>query len=136
TARAESAGAAMTRWTGNPWRRFGLPAAVGWLVVGGYGAAAVVVVASSVWGWSGASPTRPVDEMVSVLCLMFAAACAGYAARSAVGRRRFGWLALGVALLGWTGGQVIWAVYDGTRPVAAEAVLLLYPVGAMVSLTL
>src|SRR5438094_356884 len=39
----------MTRWTGNPWRRFGLPAAVGWLVVGGYGAAAVVVVASSLF---------------------------------------------------------------------------------------
>ncbi len=133
----------MTRWTGNPWRRFGLSAPVGWLVVGGYGVAAVLVAASSVWGWRGAYETRPVDEVVSVLCLVFAAACAGYAARFAVGRRSFGWLALMTALLGWAVGEVIWAVYDvrpelehATHPAAAEAVSLLYPIGVMVALTL
>ncbi len=133
----------MKRWTGNPWRRLGLPARVGWLVVGGYSVAAVLVVASSVWGWEGAYATRPVDEVVLVLCLVFAAACAGYAARFAVGRRRFGWLALVTALLGWAVGQVIWAVYEARpelehaiHPAAAEIVLLLYPVGAMASLVL
>ena len=133
----------MTRWTGNPWRRFGLSARVGWLVVGGYGVAAALVAASSVWAWKGAYATRPVDEVVSVLCLVFAAACAGYAARFAVGRRRFGWLALVTALLGWAVGEVIWAVYEvrpeldhAAHPAVAEIVLLLYPVGAMASLVL
>jgi diguanylate cyclase len=133
----------MKRWAGNPWRRFGLPARVGWLVVGGYGAAAVLVVASSVGGWRGAYATRPVDQVVSVLCLVFAAACAGKAARSAVGRRRFGWLALVTALFGWAVGEFIWAVYDvrpeidhAAHPAAAEIVLLLYPIGAIASLSL
>ncbi|MBV8787035.1 MAG: diguanylate cyclase, partial [Mycobacterium sp.] len=133
----------MKRWTGNPWRRFGLPAPIGWLVVGGYGIAAVLVAASSLLGWEGAYATRPVDEVVSVLCLAFAAACAGYAANQGVGRRRIGWLALVIALLGWAVGEVIWAVYElrpemdhATHPATAEIVLLLYPFGAIASLIL
>ena len=133
----------MKRWTENPWRRFGLPARVGWLVVGGYGVAAVLVVASEVSGWYGAYGTRPVDEIVSVPCLVFAAACAGYAARFAVGRRRLGWLALSDGSLGLGGGEVIWGVYElrlergqANHPAAAEVVFVLYPVGAMASLVL
>jgi diguanylate cyclase (GGDEF)-like protein len=133
----------MKRGTGNPWGRLGLPARVGWLVVGGYGVAAALVVASSVWGWQGAYATRPIDEIVSVLCLVFAAGCAGYAARFAADRRRLGWLALVIALLSWAVGEVIWAVYEArpeiehaTHPAAAEIVLLFYPVGAMASLIL
>ena len=76
----------MKRWTGNPWRRFGLPARVGWLIIGGYGVAAALVVGSSVWGWQGAYATRPVDQIVSVLCLVFAAGCAAWAARFAAVR--------------------------------------------------
>ncbi|HUH70516.1 MAG TPA: hypothetical protein VLZ05_17640, partial [Mycobacterium sp.] len=60
----------MKRWTENPWQRFGLPARVGWLVVGGYSVAVVLVIASFVWGWHGAYATRPVDEVVSVVCLV------------------------------------------------------------------
>ena len=133
----------MKRGTGNPWGRLGLPARVGWLVVGGYGVAAALVVASSVCGWRGAYATRPIDEIVSVLCLVFTAGCAGYAARFAADRRRLGWLALVIALLGWAVGEVIWAVYEArpelehaTHPAAAEIVLLFYPVGAMASLIL
>ena len=133
----------MERDAGNVWRRFGLPARVGWLVVGGYGLAAALVVASWAWGWQGAYATRPIDEIVSVLCLVFAAGCASYAARFAVGRRRLGWLALATGLLGWAVGEVIWAVYDvrpefehAAHPAAAEIVLILYPFGAMASLTL
>lgn len=133
----------MRRWTLNPWQRFGRPARVGWLVAAGYGVAAVLVAASSVFHWRGIYETRPVDEVVLVLCLTFAAACAGHAARFTFGRRRVGWLALATALLGWTAGEVIWAVYDvrpesehAAHPVAAEAMFLLYPVGAMVALTL
>lgn len=133
----------MKRWTENPWQRFGLPARVGWLVVGGYGVAAVLVIASFVWGWHGAYATRPVDEVVSVVCLVFAAGCAATAARFAVGRRRFGWLALGTGLLGWAVGEVIWAIHDvrpeldhAAHPGAAEILLFLYPIAAMASLML
>ena len=133
----------MKRGTGNPWRRLGVPARVGWLVVAVYGVAAVLIAASSVLGGQGVYATRPVDELVMVPCVVFAAVCAGRAARSAVGRRRFGWLALVTALLGWAVGEVIWAVYEArpelehaTHPAAAEIVLLLYPVGAMASLVL
>ncbi|OBJ04603.1 diguanylate phosphodiesterase [Mycobacterium alsense] len=123
----------MKRWTGNPWRRFGLPASVGWLVAGVYGVAALLVAVFD----------RRVDMTMTVLCLTFAAACAAYAARHSPGRRRFGWLALAVALLGWAVGEVIWAVYEvrpevehATHPAAAEAVSVLYPVGVMVCLVL
>ena len=133
----------MKSWTGHPWRRFGLRAHTGWLVIGGYGLAAVMVIASSIWGWEGAYATRPVDEVVLALCLVVAALCAGYAARFSVGRRRFGWLALVTALLGWAVGEVLWSVYEvrpevehATHPAAAEAVFSLYPIGAIVSLAL
>ena len=133
----------MKRWAGNPWRRFGLPARIGWLVLVVYGVAAALVAASSLLGWNGAYATRPVDEVVSVLSLVFAAACAGYAAHLAVGRRRIGWLALVTALLGWAVGEIIWAVYElrpemdhATHPAKAEAILLLYPFGAIASLIL
>jgi diguanylate cyclase (GGDEF)-like protein len=133
----------MKRGTGNPWRRLGLPARHGWLVVAVYGVAAVLVAASSVWGWRGAYATRPVDQVVSVLCLLFTAACAGKAARSADGRRRLGWLALTTGLVGWAFGEVIWSVYDvrpefehAAHPASAEILLLLYPVGAIACLVL
>jgi diguanylate cyclase (GGDEF)-like protein len=133
----------MKRWAGNPWRRFGLPPRVGWLVVAGYGVGAALVATSQLLGWEGAYATRPVDEAVSVLGLVFAAACAGLAARLSIGRRRYGWLALMVALLGWAVGEVIWAVYEvrperdhATHPATAEVVLLLYPIGATASMAL
>ncbi|WP_083667215.1 bifunctional diguanylate cyclase/phosphodiesterase [Mycobacterium sp. SP-6446] len=134
----------MTRWTGNPWRRLGLPAHIGWLVAGGYGVAALLVAASSIWRWRGAYATRPVDEVVFALCLVAAAACAGYAARcSTERRRRFGWLALVTALVGWAIGEVLWSVYEvrpviehARHPAAAEAVFTLYPIGALTSLVL
>jgi diguanylate cyclase (GGDEF)-like protein len=133
----------MKRGTGNPWRRLRLPARVGWLVAGVYTLGATLVVTSSAWGWQGAYATRPVDDIGMVLCLLFGAACAGYAARFAVGRRKIGWLSLVAALLGWAVGQIIWAVYEvrpdlehATHPAAAEIVLLLWPIGAMASMVL
>ncbi len=133
----------MERWWGNPWRRFGLPPRIGWLVVGGYSLAAVLIIMSSIWGWQGAYATRPVDNVALTLCLVFAAACAGYAAHFAVGRRRFGWLALVTALVGAAVGEVIWTIYDvrpgsehAAHPAAGEIVSFLYPVGAMASMVL
>ncbi len=133
----------MKRWMGNPWQRLGLHTRVGWLVVGGYGVAAAIILASSIGRWQDAHGTRPFDQVVTVLCVVVATAGAGYAARRSVGRRRLGWLALVVALVGAGGGQVIWAIYD-LRPelnhassrAAAVIVFGFYPVGAMAALLL
>ncbi|MDT5147884.1 MAG: diguanylate cyclase, partial [Mycobacterium sp.] len=84
----------MKRWRGNPWRRIGLTPRVGRLVASFYGAAGLTVVAASLLDWRGPDATRPANEIVTVMCLLPTAACAGYAARSATGRHRFGWLAL------------------------------------------
>ncbi|MBW0019144.1 MAG: diguanylate cyclase [Mycobacterium sp.] len=112
-------------------------------VIAGYGLAAALVVTSWVFGWHGVYAPGRVDQLISVLCLGFAAACAGRATWFAAGRRRLGWLALTTALLGWAVGEVIWALYDvrpdvdhAAHPAAAEVVLLLYPFGAITSLLL
>lgn len=133
----------MKRWAVNPWRRSGVPARVGWLLAGAYGVAEALVLLSSICGWHGRYGSRPVDEFVTAVCLAVTAASAGYAARFAAGRRRYGWLALVIALVGWTVGEIIWAAYDvrpvvehATHPAAAEIVMLLWPFGAMASLVL
>jgi diguanylate cyclase (GGDEF)-like protein len=133
----------MKRWRGNPWRRIGLTPRVGRLVASFYGAAGLTVVAASLLDWRGPDATRPANEIVTVMCLLPTAACAGYAARSATGRHRFGWLALLTAVFGWAVGEVIWAVYDvrpelahATHPAIAEVVLLSWPIGAQTSLVL
>jgi diguanylate cyclase len=133
----------MKRWAGEPWRRFCLPARTGWLVVAGYAVAGSLIATGSVLGWEGAHATRPVDEIVTVLCLVFAAACSASAARREAGRRRAAWLALTTALLGWAAGEIIWAVADVrpaldhvNHPAAAEVVGLLWPIGAMTTLVL
>lgn len=133
----------MKRWTGMQCPFTGLTLGVTTAVVGGYGLAAALVIASSVWGWQGAYATRPAVQVVTVLCLAFAAACACRAARHAIGRRRYGWLALAVALTGWAVGEIIWSVYDvrpavehASHPAAGEIVLLLYPLGAFAAMVL
>ncbi|OBA74843.1 diguanylate phosphodiesterase [Mycobacterium sp. 1554424.7] len=120
-----------------------MSARAGWLLVAFYSTAAVLVIASSAHRWRGAYGTRPVDEVVFALCLLVTASTAGYAARFSTGRRRFGWLALVIGLLGWAAGEVLWSVYEvrpdiehATHPAVAEAVFTLYPLGAMASLAL
>lgn len=133
----------MKRWTGMRCPFTGLTLGVTSGVAGGYSLAAALVIASSVWGWQGPYATRPAVQVVTVLCLSFAAACAWRAARHSVGRRRYGWAALVVALAGWAVGEVIWSVYDvrpefehASHPAAAEIVLLLYPLGAFSAMVL
>jgi diguanylate cyclase (GGDEF)-like protein len=130
----------MKRGMRRTWRRIRLPAGVGRLAFAVYAVAALPVATSSVWGDNAA---RRVDELVTVPCIVFAAACAGKAARCALGRRRLGWLALATGLSGWAAGEVIWATVDArpdldhaTDPASAETLLVLYPVGAMASLVL
>ncbi|OBI10259.1 bifunctional diguanylate cyclase/phosphodiesterase [Mycobacterium scrofulaceum] len=103
----------------------------------------MLVLASWIGDWEGAYSTRPVDETVTAVWLLVAAACAGYAARSASGRQRGGWLAMVTALVGWAVGEGIWAVYEvrpevvhAQHPATAEIVLLCWPFGAFASLVL
>lgn len=131
----------MRRWTGIPWQRFGLSARVGWLVVAGYGFAGLMIVIADIRDWEGVYATRPVDEIALAASLLFGAICGLRAARFADGRRRFGWLAMVMAQLGWAIGELIWAFYDvrsqldhAAHPAAAEIVLLLWPIGALMSL--
>lgn len=133
----------MRRRAVNPWRRSGVPARAGWVLVSIYAVAALLIVLSSFWGWRGPYGTHPINGFVIAVCLAIAAAYAGRAARFKPPRQRYGWLALVTALLGWAAGEVIWAVYDvrpefdhATHPAATEFVLLLWPVGAMTSLVL
>ncbi|WP_297593106.1 bifunctional diguanylate cyclase/phosphodiesterase [Mycobacterium sp.] len=133
----------MRRRAVTPWRRAGVPAPAGWRLAGVYGAATVLILLSSSWGWRGPYGTHPANGFVIAVCLAITAAYAGRAARFKAPRQRYGWLALVTALLGWAAGEIIWAVYDvrpefdhATHPAAAEFVLLLWPVGAMTSLVL
>ena len=126
----------------NPWRRLELSARAGWLVVGVYGVAMAVIVTRAFYGQPEVSATRAVDEVVLLVCLLFAAGCMLRAARAATGRRRYGWIAMATALVGWAAGEVIVTV-DELRtnfaqapqpPSLADLVLIVYPVGACVSL--
>jgi len=127
--------------TGRPWVRLVLPARVGWLLVAAYGGAEALVAASWIWGWRGPYGTLPVDEIVTMACRLGAVGCAANAARRATGRNRFGWLALVAALLGRAAEEVLQPAFNvrpdldhATHPAAAEAVLLVYPIGATAAL--
>ncbi len=131
----------MKRWAPNPWRRIGLSPRTGFLVAALYATACLTVVAVSLIGWEGPTATQAANVVVTVVCLLATAGCAGYAARAASGRHRFGWLALAMAVFGWAAGEVIWAVYDvrpdvahATDPAIAEIVLLAWPIGAQTAL--
>src|ERR1700754_1094968 len=90
--------------------------------------------------WGGPFTTRAVDDIGSLVGILFATGCAGWAAWSARGRIRRGWLAMTAGLLGWAVGEGIWGFYElGLRyeqapyPSLADAFYLLYPVGAAVA---
>ncbi len=133
----------MKRWAVHPWRRLGVPARAGWLIAGVFGLAELVILLSSLGSSHGLYGARPVNQFVITVCLVIAAGCAGHAARRTTGRQRYGWLAMVTALLGWVAGEVTWAVYDvrpefdhATHLAVSDIVLLLWPIGAMTSLTL
>jgi diguanylate cyclase len=87
--------------------------------------------------WGGPYLTRLVDDVASLAGVLFAAGCAGWAARAATGRARRGWLAMMAGLLAWAVGEVIWAWYEvwlryeqAPSPSWADAGYLLFPIGA------
>jgi diguanylate cyclase (GGDEF)-like protein len=117
-----------------------LPARTLWYVAGVY-FGLTTVIGFWLWQrWGGAFTTRAVDDIGSLLGILFAAGCAGLAARSACGRIRRGWLAMAAGLLGWAVGEAIWGFYEvglqyeqAPYPSLADAFYLLYPVGAGVA---
>jgi diguanylate cyclase (GGDEF)-like protein len=117
-----------------------LPARTLWYVAGVY-FGLTTVIGFWLWQrWGGAFTTRAVDDIGSLIGILFAAGCAGWAARSARGRIRRGWLAMTAGLLGWAVGEAIWGFYEvGLRyqqapyPSVADAFYLLYPLGAAVA---
>jgi diguanylate cyclase (GGDEF)-like protein len=93
--------------------------------------------------WGGAYLTRVVDDVASLAGILFAASCAGFAAVSAHGRTRHGWLAMTMGLLAWAAGEAIWGYYEvwlgydqSPFPSWADVGYLLFPVGAVVSVLL
>ncbi len=56
--------------------------------------------------------SRVADDLINLALLMYATACAGFAARAASGRLRRAWGLMGVALSAWTLGDATWFVYE------------------------
>ncbi|MHA0286887.1 putative bifunctional diguanylate cyclase/phosphodiesterase [Mycobacterium sp. C3-094] len=55
---------------------------------------------------------RVADDLINLALLVYAAACAGLAARSASGRLRRAWSLMTAALAAWTLGDATWFVYE------------------------
>jgi diguanylate cyclase (GGDEF)-like protein len=115
---------------------------MGWAV----GIATGVAITFAAWlvgGWGGESTVRVVDDLGLVGFAVFAAVCAGLAARSARDRQRAAWICLTVGLAGWALGEAIWAYYqlvlgmeESPFPSVADVAYLLFPVGACLALVL
>ena len=132
----------MKRWARAAWRRFARLGRIGWIAAGVYCGALALIAAWAVWSWEDIDQTRPVDEIVYLICLVFAMGCAVAAARSMHGRRRYGWFALACALTAWAVGEVVQMITevrpDGRlwHPTATQAVLTVFPVAVFASLVL
>jgi diguanylate cyclase (GGDEF)-like protein len=114
-----------------------------WLVAGVY-CSVTIFVGLQLWQkWGGALTTRTVDHIAALAGVLFAAGCAGLAARSSRGRGRRGWLAMMAGLLAWTVADAIWGYYEvvlglprAPSPSWADAIYLIYPLAAGVGVTL
>jgi diguanylate cyclase len=130
----------MEQWARNARLRLRSLGRVGWVVGVVYALGLLVMVAWAEFGWEDAYKTRPVDELVYLVCLVTAAACAGLAVRSARGRKRYGWLAMIIAFSAWAVAEVI-RLFEEFRPEIrpwhpslAGALLMTYPLGAYASM--
>ena len=124
-------------------RRLASLGRIGVIAAAVYVAALLVMAAWALWSWEETYGTKPVDEVSYLVCLLFALGCAVRAVFQARGRRRrYGWLALGLALLAWTVGEII-RIFEELHPddvpwhpLTAQAVLMVVPVALYVSLLL
>ena len=100
------------------------------------------MAARALFSWEDGHGTKPIDEIAYLICLVFAGGCAAKAARSTGGRRRYGWLALIVALSAWAVGVVV-RTFEEVRvdsypwhPSLTQGVLMVFPVAAYACLLL
>lgn len=108
------------------------------------GAPAAVGVLFAAWligGWGGATTVRAVDDLGLVVFSLFAAGCAGLAARSSRGRQRIAWTFIGVGAGGWAVGSALWAYYElwtdtAPFPSLADVGYLVFPFAVCVGLLL
>ncbi len=105
----------MRHWTRAAWRRFERLGRIGWIVAALYCSAMALMAAWALLSWEDIFQTKPLDNLTYLVCLLGAAGCAAKAARSAAGRRRYGWLALIGALSAWAVGEVV-QIFVEIRP--------------------
>jgi diguanylate cyclase (GGDEF)-like protein len=132
----------MKHYTRHGWRRFRKLGRVGGVIAGLYGVTLAVMAAWALQGWEDSYGTRPLDEFAYIAGLIIAIGCAGWAAREARGRQKYGWLAVIVALSAWVVAEVT-RMFEEVRPDAQQwhpslthVVLALFPLGAYLSLLL
>lgn len=132
----------MKHWAQAARRRFAGLGRIGWIAAAVFGGALALMAGWALFSWEGSNPTKPVDEIAYLVCLIFATGCAAKAARAARGRRRYGWLALSVALSAWAIAEVV-RIFEEVQvdshlwhPSLTQGVLTVFPVAAYASLLL
>ena len=125
------------------WRRFVHLGRIGQIAAVVYGGTTVVMAAWALRSWEDTYRTKPVDEVAYLVGLVIAVGFAVRAARQARGRRRrYGWLALGLALAAWAVAEVIRIVEElrpddvPWNPLFGPAVLMVVPVALYACLLL
>jgi hypothetical protein len=132
----------MTHWTRAASRRFVRLGRVGWIAAAVFCGASALMTAWVLLVWEGSYQTKPLDEIASLVCLVFAAGCAAKATHSTSGRRSYGWLALVVALSAWAVGEVVQMFtevrQDGHlwHPSLTQGILMVFPAAAYACLLL
>lgn len=97
---------------------------------------ALLVMGDSLQGAQGA------DDLVNLALLIYATACAGFAAHAASGRLHRAWSLMTAALSAWTLGDAIWFVYEVVLrqqvpvPSAADGFYLVFAALATAAMTL
>src|SRR4051794_28171700 len=91
----------MNSWATAQSHRLGLSARAGSIVAAFYGTAIFVLGVWIFFQFEVAARPQPIDEVICVLAVTFAAGCAGFAASRAHGRKRYGWLAMTTAMTSW-----------------------------------
>ncbi|MDX1884000.1 hypothetical protein [Mycolicibacterium sp. 120270] len=130
----------MKHWARNAWLHYARLGGVGWLGVGVFATGFAVMAVWAARSWEDDYGTKPVDEVVYAACLLFAVGCAVRAARSSDGQRRYGWVALTVALAAWAIGEAVQLFSEvhnddqPWQPTVAQAVLAVFPIATYVCL--
>jgi diguanylate cyclase len=132
----------MKHWMPQAWLRFRTLGRLGLVATVFYAIAVLLTTASVVVSWRNPGPGQRIEDIVYVLCLVFALGCTVRAVRAARDRRRLGWIALTVALATWAVAELIQAV-EQVRLVnqiwhvtVTQAVLMVFPFGVYAALLL